>query len=118
MSISAYVKRDRKRRGLGVLHNYSDIGIVPHMESILEERSVGEAARALGVSDRRVRAMIRDGVLAGRRSGGRWLIRRDDVEERLRPRGPPGGPLGPRNGWALLMELSCVGLAPLPGWDR
>ena len=88
------------------------------MESFYEEYSVGEASRALGVSDRRVRAMIEDGVLAGRRSGGRWLIRRDDVEQRLRQRGRPGRPLSQRNAWALLSKLSGGEWPALPAWDR
>jgi excisionase family DNA binding protein len=88
------------------------------MESFYEEYSVGEASRALGVSDRRVRAMIEDGVLAGRRSGGRWLIRRSEVEDRLRRRGRTGRPLSQRNAWALLSKLSGEEWPALPAWDR
>jgi excisionase family DNA binding protein len=88
------------------------------MESFYEEYSVGEASRALGVSDRRVRAMIEDGVLAGRRSGGRWLIRRNEVEDRLRRRGRAGRPLSQRNAWALLSKLSGGEWPALPAWDR
>jgi len=88
------------------------------MESFYEEYSVGEASQALGVSDRRVRAMIKDGVLAGRRSGGRWLVRMNDVEERLRRRGRAGRPLSQRNAWALLSKLSGGEWPALPAWDR
>ena len=88
------------------------------MESFYEEYSVGEASHALGVSDRRVRAMIKDGVLAGRRSGGRWLVRMNDVEERLRRRGRAGRPLSQRNAWALLSKLSGGEWPALPAWDR
>lgn len=88
------------------------------MESIAEEYSVSEASRALGVSDRRVRAMVRDGVLAGRRSGARWLIRRADVEQRRRRAARPGRPMGERNAWALLSKLSGGGWPALRPWDR
>lgn len=101
------------------MHNYSDIGIVLQVrESLPEEYSVAEAARAFGVSGRRVRAMVQDGVLAGRRSGGRWLIRRDDVEQLLHRRGRPGRPMSQRNAWALLSKLSGGEWPALPAWDR
>jgi excisionase family DNA binding protein len=88
------------------------------MNFIHEEYSVGEASRALGVSDRRVRAMVRDGVLVGRRSGGRWLIRRDDLEQRISRRGRSGRPMSRRNAWALVSKLSGADWPPLPAWDR
>src|SRR4029077_13169365 len=88
------------------------------MESTHDEYSVGEVAHTLGVSDRRVRAMVRDGVLVGRRSGGRWLIRKDAVEQRLSRQGRPGRPMSRRNAWALVSKLSGGDWPPLPAWDR
>src|SRR5712692_8787509 len=88
------------------------------MDGVLDEFSAIEAARALGVSGRRVRAMVRDGVLAGRRSGGRWLIRRTDVEQRVRQRRRPGRPLSQRKAWALVSKLSGGDWPALPAWDR
>src|SRR5690606_28699325 len=37
------------------------------------------AAAALGVSERRVRQLVADGLLAGPKVGGTWLIHRNDV---------------------------------------
>src|SRR3989442_15495493 len=88
------------------------------MDSIPQEVSVVEASRALGLSDRRVRAMVRDGVLAGRRIGARWVIRRADVEQRVRRRGRPGRPMSERNAWAMLSKLSGGGWPALPAWAR
>jgi len=87
------------------------------MEAVLEI-SVPEAATALGVTGRRVRAMASGGVLAGRRSGGRWLIQRSAVEQRLRQRPAPGRPLSQRKAWALLWKLSGADWPALPAWDR
>jgi len=80
--------------------------------------SVREAAGALGVSDRRIRAMIREEILPGRRSGGRWLVRRVGVELRKRRGGKPGRPLSHRNAWALVSKLSGNGWPALSAWDR
>ena len=80
---------------------------------------MSEAAHALRVSDRRVRAIIRSGVLPARRSGGRWLIRRADVEQRLRRRRRAGGPLSQAKAWALVLKCSGADWpAAMPAWDR
>ncbi len=88
------------------------------MEAIREEFSVDEASRALRVSQRRIRAMVRDGVLGGRRLGGRWLIRGADVEQRARQQSRPGRPMSERNAWAVLWRLSSGEWPALPAWDR
>lgn len=89
------------------------------MSAEFDELSVAEAADALALSERRVRAMLRDGVLRGRRSGGRWLIGRGEMEQIQRRRRRPGRPLGQRKAWALLEKLSSgVWPSELPAWDR
>ena len=88
------------------------------MEQLRDHVSVAEAARALGVSDRRIRALIRAGALAAQHVGGRWLVSRADVEQRARRRGRPGRPLGERNAWALVARLSGAEWPELTPWDR
>jgi excisionase family DNA binding protein len=44
--------------------------------------SAVEAARILGCSDRRIRQLVTDGVLSGKRVAGRWLIDADSVDDR------------------------------------
>src|SRR2546425_12084656 len=84
----------------------------------LRDFSVADAARALGVSDRRVRALIRASALAAQQVGGRWLVSRADVEQRARRSGRPGRPLGQRNAWALVARLSGGEWPELSPWDR
>jgi excisionase family DNA binding protein len=88
------------------------------MEQRLDYVSVAEAARALRLSDRRIRALIRAGALAAEHVGGRWLVSRADVEQRARHRGRPGRPLGQRNAWALVARLSGAEWPELSPWDR
>jgi excisionase family DNA binding protein len=68
--------------------------------------SVADAAMALGVSARRVRAMIDSAQLSGSQVGGRWLIERDDVVSRKRQPRPSGRPLSSSSAWHILAVLS------------
>lgn len=68
--------------------------------------SVAEAAKALGVSARRVRALAGAGEIPARRVGRAWVI---DLDPRLPPR-PPGRRLSARSAWAVL-GLSQEGLS-------
>ncbi len=88
------------------------------MEQRREYVSVAEAARALGLSDRRIRALIGAGALAAQHVGGRWLVSRADVERRALHRGRPGRPLGQRNAWALVARLSGAEWPELSPWAR
>lgn len=88
------------------------------MEQLRDQVSVAEAARELGLSDRRIRALIRAGVLAAQHVGGRWLVRRSGVEQRARRGGRSGRPLGERNAWALVARLSGAEWPELSPWDR
>ena len=81
------------------LHFYSESGMV-----VLWRLECRRRLRALGVSDRRVRALIDSERLAARRAGGRWLI--DEA-------GLGGGvvasrPMSPRMAWAFIVALSRV----------
>jgi excisionase family DNA binding protein len=60
--------------------------------------SVAEAAQALGVSPRRVRALAEAGEISARRVGRAWVI---DLDPRLPPR-LPGRRLSARSAWAVL----------------
>lgn len=88
------------------------------MEQLHDHVSVVDAARALNVSDRRIRALIRADALAAQHIGGRWLVSRAEVEQRARRRGRPGRPLGERNAWALVARLSGAEWPELSPWDR
>jgi excisionase family DNA binding protein len=88
------------------------------MEQRRDYVSVAEAARGLGLSARRIRALIRAGGLAAQDVGGRWLVSRAAVEQRARRRGRSGRPLGQRNAWALVARLSGADWPELSPWDR
>ncbi|WP_396908159.1 helix-turn-helix domain-containing protein [Mycolicibacterium sp.] len=66
--------------------------------------SVPEAAHALGRSERRIRAMIADGVLPAQRVLGRWAVPSDAVEGFASRAG--GRPLSQRSAWAVLRLLA------------
>ena len=55
--------------------------------------STDEAGEMLGISRYRVNAMVANGVLAGKRAGGRTLVSRRSVEARL-SRSTSSGPIG------------------------
>src|SRR4051794_36121041 len=68
--------------------------------------AVEDAARHLGVTPARVRALIARGHLRADNVGGRWLIEWDSVLARERAQSAPGRPLRARNAWALLLLAS------------
>jgi excisionase family DNA binding protein len=65
--------------------------------------SPAEAARRLGVSPRRIYALVADQRIRARRVGGRLLIERDDVDARAEVPSASGRPFSPRRSWALLL---------------
>jgi excisionase family DNA binding protein len=81
-----------------LLYNYSAVGIVIDMSSL----SVAEAAAVLGVSNRRIRAMIADGLLAAQRVGGRWVLTDTEIARSAALRREPGRPYSPAHAWGLL----------------
>jgi excisionase family DNA binding protein len=65
--------------------------------------STAGAAEALDLTADRVRQLIASGALDSRRVGGRYLVRRDDVEARSRDGAPPGRRYSPRRAWGLIL---------------
>ena len=63
---------------------------------------VAEAAVELGVSDRRVRQMLADGVLRGERVGRAWVIESDQLRHAGHRRPRVGRPWSAASAWALL----------------
>lgn len=64
--------------------------------------SVNETAAILGVSDRRIRTMISDGLLSAERVGGRWILADTEVARSEALRRKPGRPYSPAHAWGLL----------------
>jgi excisionase family DNA binding protein len=67
--------------------------------------SVSDAARLLGVSEQRVRAMLAEEVLGGAKVGRQWLLDRDEVERLAHQGRASGRPFARRTAWALLLAL-------------
>lgn len=63
--------------------------------------SVHQAARRMGVSDQRVRALLQAGRLGGRKIGSVWI-----VEPTIVARSHGGRPLSASNAWGVLALLS------------
>lgn len=70
---------------------------------------VSAAARHLGLSEQRIRALAAAGEIAAAKVGGRWLIRAGSLEPG-RSRRVPGRPMDPCGAWGYLWILS--GLSP------
>jgi hypothetical protein len=61
------------------------------------------AAKSLGLSEQRVRALLKAGRIKGRKLGSAWIV--EGGAQLAEPR-PDGRPLGASNAWALLALLS------------
>ncbi len=72
----------------------------------MNELSVAEAAEQLGVSARRVRALLEHGRLEGRQVGGRWLLPSDQVESRRAAAPAAGRPLSQAAAWGVIAVLA------------
>lgn len=68
--------------------------------------AIPEAARILGLSPTRVRAMAVTGRLPGVKIGDRWLVERSALERHLSQAVSSGRPYVPHNAWALLLLAS------------
>lgn len=68
--------------------------------------SIREAARILGLSPGRVRALAVHGQLSASKLGDRWFVERSAVERRRRDGAHEGRRFSPRNAWALLLLAS------------
>ena len=66
----------------------------------MAEIGVGQAAKVLGVSERRVRGLIADGQVPARQVGGRWLL-----DAGALPSAPRRSrAMAPSNAWRLLID--------------
>ena len=65
--------------------------------------SPAEAAKRLGVTPRRVYALVRDGRLRAQRIGGRLVIDPRDVDRREATGADAGRPFSSRRAWALIL---------------
>lgn len=82
------------------------------------ELEVKEAARRLGVSESRVRQLVRAEALRGRRVGNSWLVCAEDVALRERARLRAGRPLAAPRAWAALDLLDAGQARWLPSSAR
>ena len=62
---------------------------------------VGEAAKRLGVSVRRVRQLIEQGDLPASRIGKAWAIDSEAIDRRLSGGSPPGRPYSAQSSWRM-----------------
>lgn len=69
----------------------------------MNELSVNGASRSLGLSEQRVRALLKAGRIKGHKLGSVWIV--EGGAQLAVPR-PDGRPLGASNAWALLALLS------------
>jgi len=68
--------------------------------------AVAEAAAELEVSKSRVRQLLAEGVLSGRKVGAQILVDQGGIRRRAAHRPAAGRPLGPQLAWAALAALS------------
>lgn len=61
-----------------------------------------DAARLLGLSLQRVRALIAEGDLPGQKVAGRWFVDRSAVERRVRDPKLSGRPYSPAHAWGVI----------------
>jgi hypothetical protein len=70
--------------------------------SLGDSLPASDAARLLGLSLQRVRALIAEGDLPGRKVAGRWFVDRSAVERRVRDPKLAGRPYSPAHAWGLI----------------
>jgi excisionase family DNA binding protein len=73
--------------------------------------SVQEAAERLELNPGRVRRLVSQGLLEGRKVGGRWLVEESAINDRRDANARAGRPLSPRSAWGL---LSAADKRPMP----
>lgn len=82
-------------------HNYSASGIVVHVSN---DMSAPEVAAHLGISSRRIRALIASGQLPARQVAGRWMVPAAAVSGYLPKDG--GRPMSEHSAWTVLASLA------------
>lgn len=78
----------------------------------MEWLSAAEAAGELGVGERQVRRLVRDGQLPAERLGDVWLVSAAAVRDRARAIPVAGRPLSAPMAWAVLMVVDAALSAP------
>lgn len=86
--------------------------------SIPEGIQVAEAARDLGLSEQRIRVLLAQGRLDGRKVAGRWFVSRAGIERLRQKQDVRGRQYSPSNAWALLLAASGQDPDWLSPWDR
>ena len=75
----------------------------------MDQMSVEEAAKRMGLHPAHVRRLVREGEIPAQKVGSRWLVSESALRERDRLHPSAGRPLSPNMAWALL-ELAGAGL--------
>lgn len=70
--------------------------------SLSDAFPASDAARLLGLSLQRVRALIAEGDLPGQKVAGRWFVDRSAVERRVRDPKLSGRPYSPAHAWGVI----------------
>lgn len=70
--------------------------------SLDDSLPASDAARMLGLSLQRVRALVAEGELPGQKVAGRWFVDRSAVERRIRDPKLSGRPYSPAHAWGLI----------------
>lgn len=82
--------------------------------------TLDEAGKRLGVSRRRVQAMVSSGLLPAEKRGVQWFVAASSVRTAVHTRDPrPGRPLTARSAWAQIGDLAdtAAGSADAEGLD-
>lgn len=77
-----------------------------------------EAARRVGVSERRVRALLSSGWIEGSKQAGRWFIDPDSLDRWYSSKPISGRSLSAENAWAALLALAGRQADWLSPWDK
>ena len=92
---------------------------MPELNAYDEWLSAQQAADLLGVSARRVLALIGDGALVARQDGRRWRVARASVAQRMRQQARPVRPLSASSSELLKDALEAKsGGQPSPRWHQ
>lgn len=75
----------------------------------MDQLSIEEAARRMGLHPAHVRRLVREGEIPAHKVGARWLVSENALRQRDRLQPSAGRPLSPNMAWALL-ELAGAGL--------
>lgn len=82
----------------------------------MDALTAAQAASLLGISDRQIRSLIADGIIASEKTGsGEWLIDPQTIADYRARRRSSGRPWSPEFSWALVAVLAGEHLPPIDG---